>query len=87
LNATTPVAFNYSGNMGIGGSGAFGEAWSASTGSMTTMLSLMLMLLGVVLPWLLPIGAVILFVKSPLGSGVRRWWRGNSPLVDQPAQD
>jgi hypothetical protein len=85
--ATTPVAFNYSGNMGIGGSGAFGEAWSASTGSMTTMLSLMLMLLGVVLPWLLPIGAVILFVKSPLGSGVRRWWRGNSPLVDQPAQD
>jgi Domain of unknown function (DUF4349) len=81
--ATTPVAFNYSGNMGLGGSGAFGEAWSASSSSMTTMLSLMLMLLGVVLPWLLPIGAIILFVKSPLGAGLRRWWRGNSPLVDE----
>ena len=36
--ATTPVQFNYSGNMGIGGSGAFGDALSASTNSMTSML-------------------------------------------------
>ncbi len=82
--ATTPVAFSYSGNMGIGGSGAFGEAWSASSNSMTTMLSLLLMLFGVILPWLLPVLAVVLFVKSPLGAGLRRWWRGNSPLVDEP---
>jgi hypothetical protein len=85
--ATTPVAFNYSGNMGLGGSGAFGEAWSASSSSMATMLSLMLMLLGVVLPWLLPIGLILLLVKSPLGAGLRRWWRGNSPLVDEPVKE
>ncbi len=82
--ATTPVAFAYSGNMGIGGSGAFGDALSASTGSLTTMLSLLLMLAGVVLPWLLPVGLIVLIVKSPLGAGARRWWRGNSPLVDEP---
>ncbi|MBK8373413.1 DUF4349 domain-containing protein [Sphingorhabdus sp.] len=84
--ATTPVQFNYSGNMGIGGSGAFGDALSASTDSMTSMLGLLLMLAGVVLPWLLPIGAVVLFVKSPLGAGLRRWWGRNTPLADEPAK-
>lgn len=83
--ATTPVAFNYSGNMGIGGSDTFGDAWSASSNSMTTMLSVMLMFFGVMLPWLLPIAAILLVIKSPLGAGLRRWWRGNSPLVDEPA--
>jgi hypothetical protein len=85
--ATTPVAFNYSGNMGLGGAGTFGDAWSASSSSMTAMLSLMLMVLGVVLPWLLPIAAIILIVKSPLGAGLRRWWRGNGPLVDEPVKE
>jgi hypothetical protein len=85
--ATTPVAFSYSGNMGVGGSGAFSEAFSASSNSMTTMLSVMLMFFGVILPWLLPVLAVVLLVKSPLGKGIRRWWRGNSPLVDQPVKE
>jgi hypothetical protein len=84
--ATTPVAFNYSGNMGIGGSDTFGDAWSASSNSMTTMLSVMLIFFGVILPWLLPIAAIILIVKSPLGVGLRRWWWGNSPLMDEPVK-
>jgi Domain of unknown function (DUF4349) len=85
--ATTPVAFNYSGNMGLGGSGAFGDAWSASSNSMTTMLSVLLMLAGVILPWLLPIGLIVLLIKSPLGTGFRRWWNRNSPLVDEPVKE
>ncbi len=85
--ATTPVSFSYSGNMGIGGSGAFGEAFSASTDSMTSMLALLLMLVGVVLPWLLPVAAIVLLIKSPLGAGLRRWWRKSSPLVDQSIRD
>lgn len=85
--ATTPVAFNYSGNMGIGGSDTFGDAWSASAGSMTTMLSVMLLFFGVALPWLLPIALIILLVKSPVGAGLRRWWLGNSPLVDEPVKE
>jgi hypothetical protein len=85
--ATTPVAFNYSGNMGLGGSDSFGEAWSASSNSMTTMLSVMLMFFGVILPWLLPIAVIVLLVKSPLGAGLRRWWRGNSPLIDEPVKE
>jgi hypothetical protein len=85
--ATTPVAFNYSGNMGLGGSDSFGDAWSASSSSMTTMLSVMLMFFGVILPWLLPIIAIILIIKSPIGAGLRRWWRGNTPLADEPVKE
>ena len=80
--ATTPVVFDYSGDMGIGASGSFGDAWAASTSSMITMLALLLMLAGVVLPWLLPVGLFVLLVKSPIGAAMRRWWNRNSPLVD-----
>jgi hypothetical protein len=85
--ATTPVAFTYSGNMGIGGSDTFGDAWSASSSSMATMMSVVLMFFGVVLPWLLPIVVIILLIKSPIGAGLRRWWRGNSPLADEPVKE
>lgn len=85
--ATTPVVFDYSGDMGIGGAGAFGDAWSASSNSMATMFAMLLMLAGVVLPWLLPVGLFVLLVKSPIGTGLRRWWRGNSPLVDAPVKE
>lgn len=85
--ATTPVIFDYSGDMGIGASGSFGDAWSASTSSMATMFAMLLMLAGVVLPWLLPVGLFVLLVKSPIGAGLRRWWRGNSPLVDEPVKE
>jgi hypothetical protein len=85
--ATTPVVFNYSGNMGIGAEGSFGDALTASTSSMTTMLSMLLLLLGVVLPWLLPIAAIVLLVRSPLGAGIRRWWNKSTPLADEPVRD
>jgi Domain of unknown function (DUF4349) len=85
--ATTPVVFNYSGNMGIGADGSFGEAVAASTSSLMTMLSMLLLFAGVVLPWLLPIGAIVLLVRSPIGAGLRRWWNKSSPLVDAPVRD
>jgi Domain of unknown function (DUF4349) len=85
--ATTPVVFDYSGDMGIGGAGAFGDAWSASSSSMATMFAMLLMLAGVILPWLLPVGLFVLLVKSPIGAGLRRWWNRNSPLVDAPVKE
>lgn len=85
--ATTPVVFDYSGNMGIGGAGAFGDAWSASSSSMATMFAFLLMFAGVILPWLLPVGLFVLLVKSPIGAGPRRWWNRNTPLVDGAVKD
>ena len=85
--ATTPVVFDYSGNMGIGGTGAFSDAWSASSSSMATMFAFLLMFAGVILPWLLPVGLFVLLVKSPIGAGLRRWWNRNSPMVDGAVKD
>ncbi len=85
--ATTPVVFDYSGNMGIGGAGAFGDAWAASSSSMATMFAFVMLFAGVILPWLLPVGVFVLLVKSPLGVGLRRWWNRNTPLVDAPLKD
>ena len=85
--ATTPVVFDYSGNMGLGGAGAFSDAWTASASSMATMFAILLMLAGVVLPWLLPVGLFVLLIKSPIGAGLRRWWNRNSPLVDGAVKD
>ena len=85
--ATTPVVFDYSGNMGLGGAGAFSDAWAASSSSMATMFAFLLMFAGVVLPWLLPVWLFVLLVKSPIGAGLRRWWNRNSPIVDAPLKD
>jgi hypothetical protein len=85
--ATTPVVFNYSANMGIGAEGSFGDALAASTSSMATMLSMLMLLLAIVLPWLLPIAAIVLLVRSPLGAGIRHWWNKSSPLSDGPMRD
>lgn len=78
--ATTPVQFHYSGDPN---SGVFNEALTASSASLAMMLSFLLMFAGVLLPWLLPVAAFILLVKSPLGIGLRRWWNRNPPLVDE----
>ncbi len=85
--ATTPMVFNYSGNMGIGADGSFGEAVAKSTGGLMTMLSMLMLLVGALLPWLLPVVAIVLLVRSPMGAGIRRWWRKTSPLVDEPLKD
>lgn len=58
--ATTPVSFSYASQGVIGSSGAFGKAASASWLGLATMTSVLVLLLGYALPWLLPIGAGVL---------------------------
>lgn len=58
--ATTPVSFSYASQGVIGTSGAFGKAASASWLGLATMTSVLVLLLGYALPWLLPIGAGVL---------------------------
>ncbi len=49
--ATTPVSFTYASESLIGSEGAFGKALAASWSSAETFLGLMLVVLGVALPW------------------------------------
>lgn len=57
--ATTPVRFAYASEGLIGGSGSFGKAASASLGSIGAVLSFVMLLAGVALPW---IGLIALLV-------------------------
>ncbi|MFM5906121.1 MAG: DUF4349 domain-containing protein [Novosphingobium sp.] len=63
--ATTPVAFNYSSEGLMDGGNTFGKAAGASWSSATTMLSMVTLLAGVALPWVLLVGLIVLLFRSP----------------------
>jgi hypothetical protein len=64
--ATTPVAFDYTGNTGIAGvdrNRPFASAWDASTRSFGTASAFVMTLIGLILPWALMIGSVVFGVR------------------------
>ncbi len=68
--ASTPVEFAYRGTTGVAGfdrSRPFASAFSASTDSFGTAAAFVLMLVGLLLPWALMVGGLVLAV---------RWLRG-----------
>jgi hypothetical protein len=82
--ANTPMTFNYAGRKGFSlGDDPVGDAWTTSQSSFTTMVSVILIALGALLPWALLIGVVVwLWRKTPL----RRLWPFRSPARDgEPA--
>lgn len=58
--ASTPVNFAYSSQGLLGSQGSFGKAAGASWGNVETMFSVMLLVIGYALPWLLVAGVVVL---------------------------
>lgn len=58
--ASTPVSFAYSSEGLLGSKGSFGKAAGASWGNVETMASVILLVLGYALPWLLLAGVAIL---------------------------
>lgn len=66
--ANTPMTFNYAGKKGFSwGDDAIGEAWDSSRSSFATMASIILVGLGILLPWTALLG-LLFFVwrKTPL---------------------
>ncbi len=64
--ASTPVLFSYRGTTGIGGfdsSRPFASALDASTDSFGSAAAFVMMLLGLILPWALMAGGVVLVVR------------------------
>lgn len=71
--ASTPMTYSYAGNESFSlGSHPFADAAQGAWTSMTTMIAVVLMALGVALPWLLLAGLVLLLLRS----GPMRWLRG-----------
>lgn len=88
--ATTPMEFSYRGGDGIPGfdsGNPFADAFKTAMSSAVTMLSFILLALGVLLPWALLIALLVMFWRSGPMRGVRNWWNRNSPLHDAPVKD
>lgn len=72
--ATTPVSFAYA-SEGLVGGNTFGKAASASLGSMESMLAFLMLVAGVLLPW---IGL------AALGVLAFRWFKRRAPQSSEP---
>jgi hypothetical protein len=73
--ASTPMTFNYYGKGGIGGFAGRNpvmDAVRAFVASMVTMITVVLQLLAILLPWALLIGLIIWFVRSRPGRALSR---------------
>jgi hypothetical protein len=73
--ANTPMTFDYVGDKGFTlGGDAIGDAWASSQSSFTTMVSVILLGLGILLPWAALVALlVVLWRKTPLrGLRLRR---------------
>lgn len=71
--ASTPVEFTYASEGVLNGSGStFGKAANASLGSLSAVLSLVMLAGGVALPWLVLFGLLVMAWRSPrLRRGLR----------------
>jgi hypothetical protein len=88
--ATTPMEFSYRGGDGIPGfdsGNPFADAFKSAVSSAAIMVSFILMLAGVMLPWLALLTLLVILWRSAALRGVRSWWRKSSPLVDEPVKD
>jgi Domain of unknown function (DUF4349) len=88
--AMTPVQFTYTSDGGVPGFGKdnpFANAFDVSATSFATMISFVLLALGLVLPWALLLALIVILLRSNAAKGLRSWWGKNSPLTDEPVKD
>lgn len=75
--ASTPMTFSYSGGEGIPGFGngnPFADAWDSAVSSFAMMASFLMLAIGVTLPWLLLILAIVALWRTPPMRLLRNWW-------------
>jgi hypothetical protein len=75
--ATTPVSFSYASQGVLGGEAGFGQAFAASWNGVENTLGFIMLLAGVLLPWLVLIGA---------GIFAWRWLRRRAQTPASPAE-
>lgn len=83
--ANTPMSFHYgSGSTipGFDGSSPLKESWRAAVGSFMMMLGVVLMAVGVSLPWLLLVGLLFALWRSSIMRGLRSWIGGGKAQTE-----
>jgi hypothetical protein len=75
--ASTPMTFNYYGKGGITGFGGRNPVFDAArsfVASLVTMITLLLQVLAVLLPWVILIGLLVFVVRSKAGRAIGRFF-------------
>lgn len=88
--ATTPMMFTYSGAEGFTlGADPIGDSAGSAWRSFVTMISVVLMAIGIALPWLLLLVALLLIARSRPGRWLREkaWPARKGPDPQSPATD
>ena len=88
--AMTPVQFTYTSDGGIPGFGKsnpFASAFGVAANSFATMVSFVLLVLGLVLPWALLLALIVVLLRSNAARGLRGWWTRTAPLTDEAVKD
>jgi hypothetical protein len=83
--ASTPMAFNYYGKGGIGGFAGRNPVMDAArsfVASLVTMITLVLQVLAVLLPWAILVALVVWLVRSRAGRALTRFFRRLKPTPD-----
>jgi hypothetical protein len=83
--ATTPMEFSYSGGEGIPGFGRgnpFADAWDSGVSSFATVSSLLLLAIGVLLPWLMLGVLLVALWRTPLLRKLRGWMTARRDVVN-----
>lgn len=82
--ASTPMELHYRGGSDIPGldnGRPFTNAWKSAASSFVTMVALLMLVIGVALPWAALTLALVVLWRSRLGLFVRRWWRSAPSTV------
>jgi hypothetical protein len=85
--ANTPMTFNYYGEGGIAGfdENPIKASWRLMVESAVTMISILLKVVGALLPWAVLLGLVILMWRSRPMRATRAWW-GRMAAKPEPQQ-
>jgi hypothetical protein len=83
--ATTPLTLNYYGEGGIAGfdENPIEQSWRLMADSFVFMVSILLKVVGVILPWALLLALLMLLWRSRPMLVVRKWWRGRMGYGDE----
>jgi hypothetical protein len=83
--ASTPLTFNYYGKGGIAGfdENPIEESWRLMAESFVLMVSVLLKVLGALLPWALLLAVLLLLWRSRPVLAARRWWRRRMGTDDE----
>lgn len=84
--ASTPVVFNYASEDILSGRGTFAKATGASWSSLQSLLAFVTLLVGIVLPWLLPIGGAVWLWRSAALSRLLKRLLGNPAPEPSPGE-